>query len=114
MSLDLNMRYAIIALAAQLAAAWAQAFQEPWPLPGAFKLAATAEEQLFCSLGILLPCEPPAQLLMALSLRRRGRLCKFERFCTRLARVKAPRLALARQNPWSSVIVTAFSAPADR
>ena len=42
MSLDLIMRYAVIALAAQLAAAWAQAFQEPWPLPGAFSSSAAS------------------------------------------------------------------------
>ncbi len=114
MSLDLIMRYAVIALAAQLAAAWAQAFQEPWPLPGAFELAATAEEQLFRSLGVLLPREPLVRLLRALSLQKSGWVCKFERFCTRPARAKGPRFALARQNPWSPVAVMPFSVPTDR
>ncbi len=114
MSLDLIMRYAVIALAAQLAAAWAQAFQAPWPLPGAFELAATAEEQLFRSLGVLLPREPLVRLLRALSLQKSGWVCKFERFCTHPVRVTAPCSALARQNPWSPVAVMPFSVPADR
>ena len=51
-TVDLALRYAIIYAALQLACAWAQTFQSPWPLVDAFELAPTAEEQLFRSLGI--------------------------------------------------------------
>ncbi len=52
MATDLMFRYAIIAIAWQLACAWIQAFQSPWPLVDAFELAGSAEEQLLRSLGI--------------------------------------------------------------
>ncbi len=51
-TIDLALRYAIIALAFQLACAWAHAFQSPWPVVDAFELAPTAENQLFKSLGV--------------------------------------------------------------
>lgn len=52
MSTDLLLRYLIIAIAFNLACAWIQSFQSPWPLVDAFKLANSAEEQLLQSLGI--------------------------------------------------------------
>ncbi len=51
-SADLALRYLIIVVAWHLACAWAQTFQSPYPIADAFKLAGTAEEQLFKSLGI--------------------------------------------------------------
>lgn len=54
MSLDLLLRYLIIAIAAHLACAWMHTFQSPWPLVDAFELADCAEEQLFRSLGVSL------------------------------------------------------------
>lgn len=42
-ALAASLRPAIIVLAVQLAV-WARAFHEPWPLPGAFELAAAATE----------------------------------------------------------------------
>lgn len=52
MNFDLLLRYAIINVAISLACAWAQSFNEPWPLVHAFDLADTAQEQLFQSLGV--------------------------------------------------------------
>lgn len=52
MRLDLLLRYLIISIAMQLACAWIQTFQSPWPLADAFELAENAEEQLFQSLGV--------------------------------------------------------------
>lgn len=52
MSLDLLLRYLIISIAMQVACAWIQTFQSPWPLADAFELAENAEEQLFQSLGV--------------------------------------------------------------
>lgn len=49
---DLILRYAIIAIAWQLACAWGKTFQSPWPLANAFELADSPEEQLFKSLGV--------------------------------------------------------------
>lgn len=49
---NLALRYLIIAVAFQLACAWVQTFQSPWPLVDAFELAPTANEQLFRSLGM--------------------------------------------------------------
>lgn len=51
-SVDLALRYIIIAVAWHLACAWLQTFQSPYPIVDAFELAGTAEEQLFKSLGI--------------------------------------------------------------
>lgn len=51
-SVDLMLRYCIIAAAWHLACAWAQTFQSPYPLVDAFELAGSAEEQLLRSLGI--------------------------------------------------------------
>ncbi len=51
-SVDLALRYLIIAVAWHLACAWVQTFQSPYPIADAFELAGTAEEQLFKSLGI--------------------------------------------------------------
>lgn len=52
MSFDLLLRYVIISIAFQLACAWIQSFQKPWPLVDSFELAESAEEQLFRSLGV--------------------------------------------------------------
>lgn len=54
-TIDLALRYIIIATAIHLACAWEQAFHVSWPLPGAFELADTAEAQLFRSLGVFTP-----------------------------------------------------------
>ncbi|WP_304426494.1 hypothetical protein [uncultured Adlercreutzia sp.] len=51
-SIDLALRYLIIAVAWHLACAWVQTFQSPYPIVDALELAGTAEEQLFKSLGI--------------------------------------------------------------
>ena len=51
-SVDLALRYLIIAVAWHLACAWIQTFQSSYPITDAFELAGTAEEQLFKSLGI--------------------------------------------------------------
>ena len=101
MSADLILRYAIIAVAAQLAAAWAHAFQEPWPLPGAFELAPTAAAQLLRSLGIVLPRRAFGWPRGLIDLRNPGRCRKFARFCTRLISVSRLDPAPSGQNPWS-------------
>lgn len=54
MSIDLALRYLVIAIAAHIACAWMQTFQSPWPLVDAFELAGNVEEQLFQSLGFSL------------------------------------------------------------
>ena len=54
-TIDLLLRYAIVAIAFQLACAWLHTFQSPWPLVDAFQIASSAEEQLFQSLGVRLP-----------------------------------------------------------
>lgn len=51
-SFDLFLRYVIIFIAWELACAWIETFQSPWPLTDAFKTAPSAEEQLLQSLGI--------------------------------------------------------------
>ena len=89
------------ALAAQLAAAWAHAFQEPWPLPGAFELAPTATAQLLRSLGIVLPRRALGWPRGLIDLRNPGRCRKFARFCTRLISVSRLDPAPSGQNPWS-------------
>ncbi len=53
-SIDLVLRVLVIVTATQLAFAWIQSFQTPWPLENAFELAHSFEEQLFWSLGISL------------------------------------------------------------
>lgn len=54
LSADLILRLLVIHVAIQLACAWLQTFQAPWPLENAFELAGSFEEQLFQSLGISL------------------------------------------------------------
>lgn len=54
LSADLILRLLVIHVAIQLACAWLQTFQAPWPLEDAFELADSFEEQLFQSLGISL------------------------------------------------------------
>ena len=58
MVIDLVARHLIILVAYHLACAWIQSFQLPWPLPNAFVLADSAEDQLFDSLGIKLESVP--------------------------------------------------------
>ena len=53
-TIDLLLRYAIVAIAFQLACAWMHTFQSPWPLMDAFQIASSAKEQLFQSLGVCL------------------------------------------------------------
>lgn len=98
-TVDLALRCAIIYAALQLACAWAQTFQSPWPLVDAFELAPTANEQLFRSLGIRFSALLPILAHPADSMKARSTACS-----TTTAAAKATYTLSApfRLTPWTS------------